>query len=173
MRFVALVLLLFAAFPALAGGFGPWTFGMSAYEIRAVESHGPYRAFSNGDLETYSADFGGKSQNAQFYLKDGRLWRVALRTYEGTDISKATQVWIETYTTLKKLYGPMETPGLSGESLVALAESAKAIAADGGKAQMAPVTQPDAEFVFSSFNSHTHEGVTYYMVTVNYDQPAP
>jgi hypothetical protein len=173
MRFVALVLLLLAALPAFAGGFGPWTFGMSADDIRAVESHGPYRAFSNGDLETYNADFGGKSQNAQFYLKDGHLWRVALRTYEGTDLSKATQAWIETYATLERLHGPMETPGFSGENVAALAESAKAIAADGGKAQMAPVSQPNGEFVFSSFNSHTHEGVTYYMVTVNYDQPAP
>jgi len=173
MRFAALVFLMFAALPAFAGGFGPWTFGMSSDEIRAVENHGPYRVFSNGDLETYSADFGGKAQNAQFYLKDGHLWRVALRTYEGTDLSKATQAWMETYTTLKELHGPLETPGLTGENLGALAASAKAIAAGGGKAQMAPVSQPEGEFVFSSFNSQTHEGVTYYMVTVNYDQATP
>lgn len=173
MKFSALALLLFAALPAAAAGFGPWTFGMSAEEIRAVERHGPYREFSNGDLETYNADFGGKSQNAQFYLKDGHLWRVALRTFEGTDLSKATQAWAETYTTLKELHGLMETPGLSGETLEALAESAQTIVADGGKAQMAPVSQPEGEFVFSSFKSVTHEGVTYYMVTVNYDQTAP
>lgn len=164
---------LFAALPANAAGFGPWAFGMSAEEIRAVESHGPYREFSNGDLETYNADFGGRSQNAQFYLKSGHLWRVAVRTFEGTDLSKATRVWAETYATLKELYGPMETPGLSGETLEALANAAKAIAADGGKAQMAPLSQPEGELVFSSFNSFTHAGVTYYMVTVNYDQPAP
>jgi hypothetical protein len=173
MRVVALLCLLFAAFPAFAGGFGPWKFGMSADEIRAAESHGPYRAFSNGDLETYSAEFGGRSQNAQFYLKDGTLWRIALRTFEGTDLSKATRAWMETYTILKELHGSLETPGLSGEDLAALAECATAIVANGGKAQMAPVAQPEGVFVFSSFNSHTHEGVTYYMVTVNYDQPAP
>ncbi|WP_131721643.1 hypothetical protein [Xanthomonas sp. NCPPB 1128] len=173
MRFLIPALLLFAAFSADAAGFGPWRFGMSAEEIRAVESNGPYREFSNGDLETYNADFGGTRQNAQFYLKEGHLWRVALRVYEGTDLSKATRVWAQTHTTLKTLHGPLETPDLSGETLEALAASAEAVVAHGGKAQMAPVSQPVGTFVFSSFNALTHEGVTYYMVTVNYDQASP
>lgn len=134
MRFVALVFFLLAALPAFAGGFGPWTFGMSADDIRAVDSHGPYRAFSNGDLETYNADFGGKDQNAQFYLKNGYLWRVAIRMYEGTDLSNATRAWIETYATLERLHGSMETPDISGDTVDALAVSAEAIVAGGGKA---------------------------------------
>ncbi|WP_279361852.1 hypothetical protein [Xanthomonas sacchari] len=173
MRFLISALLLSAAFSANAMDFGPWRFGMSAEEIRAVESNGPYREFSNGDLETYNGDFGGKPQNAQFYLKEGRLWRVAVRAYEGTDLSKATRVWEQTYTTLKKLHGPLETPDLSGETLEALSASAETLVAHGGKAQMAPISQPVGTFVFSSFNSFTHEGVTYYMVTVNYDQASP
>ena len=173
MRFLAIVGLYLLAFPALAGGFGPWTFGMSASEIRAVESSGPYRAFSNGDLETYNADFGGAKHNAQFYLKDGRLWRIAISTYEGADLSQAAQAWINTYATLKETYGEIKTPNLSGDTPEALAAAAKAIVADGGKAQMAPVSQHEGEFVFSSFSSFAHDGVTYYTVTVNYDQPAP
>ena len=68
MSIVAFVFFLFAASPAFAGGFGPWTFGMSADQIRSVKAQGPYRAFSNGGLETYNAEFGGKAQNAQFYF---------------------------------------------------------------------------------------------------------
>lgn len=173
MRFVAFVALLIATLPALADGFGPWSFGMSVDQIRAVETHGPYREFSNGDLETYNADFGGKKQNAQFYLKDGYLWRIAVRTYEGTDLTQATQAWMDTYATLKTLHGPMETPRLSGETLEALASAARNLVAGGGKAQMAPMSQPKGEFVFSSFNAYTHEGITYYMVTVYHDQAAP
>lgn len=58
--------LLITASPAFAGGFGPWSFGMSADQIQAVTASGPYRPFSNGDLETYNGDFGGKQENVQF-----------------------------------------------------------------------------------------------------------
>ena len=173
MKFFALVTLLITAVPAFAAGFGPWSFGMSADQIRAVQTYGPYREFSNGDLETYNADFGGKKQNAQFYLKDGHLWRIAVRTYEGTSLTQATQAWERTYVALKSHHGPLETPNLSGDNLEALAISAKSLVAGGGKAQMAPASQPEGEFVFSSFNGYTHDGTTYYMVTVNYDRPAP
>jgi hypothetical protein len=146
---------------------------MSADQIRAVTSSGPYRSFSNGDLETYNGDFGGKKENIQFFLKDGQLWRVGVYTYEGTDLSAATQAWRHTYSTLHKEYGPLETPNYQGATPEALAEAASAIVAAGGKAQMAPQAQPAGTFVFSSFTSYAHEGSTYYTVTVNYDRPAP
>ena len=173
MRFVAFMVLLLAALPALAGGFGSWKFGMSADQIRSVKSQGPYVAFSNGDLETYNAEFGGRNQNAQFYLKDGHLWRIAIRVYEGADLVQATQSWQETYRTLATLYGQIETPNLAGETLQMLADSARTLVADGGKAQMAPISQPKGEFVFSSFNGIAQDGTTLYMVTVNFDEPAP
>jgi hypothetical protein len=173
MKFVAMMILWCAAWPAAAGGFGPWTFGMSVEQIRAVDTHGPYRAFSNGDLETYNADFGGRKENAQFYLREGRLWRVALRTYEGTGLDDAAAAWKRTYTTLQALHGPVETPDFPGGDLAALAEAAKARVAGGDKTQMAPVEQPAEAFVFSSFNGHTVAGTTYYTVTVYYDQPTP
>lgn len=172
MRFFALATLLFAACPAFAGGFGKWTFGMSASEIRAVEDHGPYRVFSNGDLETYKAEFGGRSENAQFYLKDDHLWRIALRTYEGTELADATRAWLDTYRTLEERHGALETPGLSGETVAELAEAARTLVASGGKAQMAPVSQPEDDFVFSSFSGFSHDGTTFYTVTVNYDRPS-
>ena len=173
MSIVAFVFFLFAASPAFAGGFGPWTFGMSADQIRSVKAQGPYRAFSNGGLETYNAEFGAKAQNAQFYFKDGHLWRIAIRVYEGVDLTQASQSWAYTYKALVSLYGRIVTPNLAGETLQALADSAKSVVAGGGKAQMAPVSQPNGEFVFSSFNSIAQEGVKTYMVTVNYDEPSP
>jgi hypothetical protein len=146
---------------------------MSAAEIRAVESYGPYKAFSNGDLETYNGDFGGKKENVQFFLKDNRLWRIGVSTYEGPDLSEATRAWIHTYSTLQSTYGQMETPQIQGATPEAIAESARTIVAAGGKAQMAPLKQPEGKFVFSSFTSFTSGDIKYYTVTVNYDQPAP
>ena len=98
MRIAALVCLFFAASPALASDFGPWSLGMSAEQIKAVSSHGPYKAFSNGDLETYNGDFGGNKENVQFFLKADRLWRIGVYTYEGTDLAAATEAWTHTFT---------------------------------------------------------------------------
>jgi hypothetical protein len=162
-----------AALPALAGGFGPWAFGMTADQIRAVVASGPYRSFSNGDLETYNGEFGGKKENVQFFLRDGRLWRIAVYAYEGTDLSAATEAWAHAYSTLRGEFGSIETPKYQGTNVEELAEAARAIVAAGGKAQMAPTSQPNDAFVFSSFASFDHDGKTYYTVTVNYDQPAP
>lgn len=173
MRFAACLFFLITAFPAFAGGFGPWRFGMSTEEIMAVTSHGPYKSFSNGDLETYNGDFGGRKENVQFFLKDNRLWRIGVYTYEGTDLSAATQAWVHTYSTLQSQYGDLETPNYQGATPDALAESARSIVAGGGKAQMAPIKQPDGAFVFSSFASYAHDGTTYYTVTVHHDRPAP
>ena len=173
MKIKACVFLLALAFPAFAGGFGPWSFGMSAEQIQAVSTYGPYKSFSNGDLETYNGDFGGRKENVQFFLKDNRLWRIGVYTYEGTDLAAAAQAWTHTYLTLKSEYGPLETPNYKGATPEALAESARGIVAGGGKAQMAPLKQPEDTFVFSSFASYAHDGTTYYTVTVNYDRPAP
>ena len=172
MKLALLFLLSVTVNPAFAGGFGPWTFGMSSEEIQALSTHGPYASFSNGDLETYNGEFGGKKENVQFFLNEGRLWRIGVYTYEGTDIEAATQTWARTYLTLQQQYGPLETPGYSGATGEARAKAARALVEGGGKAQMAPMIQPTEEFVFSSFTSFTSGGATYYRVTVNYDQPA-
>jgi hypothetical protein len=43
----------------------PWKFGMTPAEVQAIADCGPYRAFSNGDLETYEAVFDGKKRNIE------------------------------------------------------------------------------------------------------------
>lgn len=157
---------------AFAGGFGPWSFGMSAEQIRAVSEFGPYKSFSNGDLETYQGEFGGQKENVQFFLKDNRLWRIGVDTYEGTDLSAAAHVWGRAQSILESEYGALETPNQSAANPESFIESARAIVAGGGKAQMAPLNQPKEEFVFSSFASYVSGGVTYYFVVVYYDQPS-
>lgn len=168
---LTLILLLFPSF-AFAGDFGPWTFGMSQQDVLSHDAFGPYRSFSNGDLETYSGTFAGKKRNFQFYFKDGSLKRIAIRTYEGQSIQAATNAWQATYSALLEKFGEIETPGMAGETPEALSVQARALVASGKKAQMAPFTQPGDAFVFSTFSRFDHEGTSYYTVTVNLEQPS-
>ena len=172
MRLLVFLALVSLAPPSFASGFGPWTFGMTAGEIRAVTSHGPYDAFTNGDLETYNATLCGEKENVQFYLKSGRLWRVVVVTYEGTSLDQATKRWESTYSCLEKLQGPLETPGLKGLAVEVLAKQASKLVAKGKKIQMAPVTQAKDRFVFSSFDHYIVKETTFYRVWINYDNPS-
>jgi hypothetical protein len=158
---------------ASAGDFGPWTFGMSQKEVLSQEAFGPYKSFSNGDLETYNGTFAGEKRNFQFYFKESSLWRIAIGTYEGHSIKDATAAWLVTYSALGEKFGAIETPDMSGESPEQLSLLATSLVASGKKAQMAPVHQPNDAFVFSTFGSYVHDGETYYTVTVNIDQPRP
>ncbi|WP_395120222.1 hypothetical protein ACFCQI_04650 [Rhodanobacter sp. FW102-FHT14D06] len=172
MKLPFVVALLVAPSVAIAGGFGHWAFGMTAAQIRAVTDHGPYDAFTNGDLETYNATLCDQKQNVQFYLKDGVLWRIVVVTYEGTSSEDAARRWAWTYECLYKLYGTLETPDLKGTNLQELAAQAQLAVAAGAKVQMAPQSQPKGNFVFSSFNTYEVKGVTTYRVWVNYDRPS-
>ena len=172
MKSPVILALVLAPSVALAGGFGSWTFGMTASEIRAVADHGPYNAFTNGDLETYNATLCGQKQNVQFYLKDGELWRIVVVTYEGPSAAEAAKRWAWTYECLKKLYGALETPDLKGTNLQELDVQAQLAVAAGAKVQMAPLSQPKDRYVFSSFNTYEVKGATTYRVWVNYDQPS-
>lgn len=168
----AVLLVLVITAHATAQDVGPWKFGMSADEIRAQTQFGPYNSFLNGDLETYEGSFAGAKHNFQFYLNDGRLRRIAIRMYEGYDLGQATAAWEETYSVLMGRFGVIETPKISPGSLDEMAKQARALVEAGSKAQMAPITQPSAEFVFSTFAAGSPPtGGTLYMVTVNIDQP--
>jgi hypothetical protein len=173
MRLLIFFALTSIASTASACGFGPWHFGMTAAEIRAVSSQGPYRTFKNGDLETYNATLCDQKQNVQFYLRGGHLLRIVVVTYEGTGLNEATNNWLSTYNCLAKLHGALETPGLRGENARALANQAEALVSNGTKVQMAPLSQSKDRFIFSSFDSYTVKGVTIYRVWINYDKPSP
>lgn len=158
---------------------GPWQFGMSAEQVLAETDFGPYKSFSNGDLETYAGTFGGNKENVQFYFKGGKLVRMLVSRYEGKDIKEAAHVFGETYRILRSMYGLIETPDVLTNQPGREIEPETLAAASApqvdllGKAQIAPVKQPGNAFVFSSFAREPVQGETYYYVRVVYDPPRP
>ncbi len=158
-------------------GLAPWHFHMTPQEVMAFADYGPYRSFSNGDLETFTGLFDGKKENVQFFFKDGKLARIGIYLYEGQDVRAAADTWARTYVTLKARFGEIELPDIQVDpagasmdpSIMAAAAGAKVEAK--GKSQMAPVRQPADKFVFASFRRAQVRGQVFYYVTVNYDPP--
>ena len=172
MRFLAIALLLLVATSVHAQEFGPWKFAMSAAEIERQQEVGPYTAFANGDLETYQGVFAGKKRNFQFYLREGKLRRIAIRMYEGPDIDLASKAWTETYQAVSELFGDVETPRINSKSPDGIAQQAVSLVRAGGKAQMAPVKQHDGQVVFCTFMAGAPPGgQALYLVTINVDEP--
>ena len=177
MRFRSLLFLLAAliAKPAFAGCEGmPWQFGMSPQEVAAVAECGPYKPFSNGDLETYSGVFDGKKENFQFFFQDGKLRRIGIYLYEGHDPAAGAKVWLGLYSTLTRLFGNVETPEnvapTSQETIDAFTAKALEMVQGPGKIQMAPLAQPKDAFVFSSFMRNDVGSERLYNVVLYFDR---
>ncbi|HEV7778104.1 MAG TPA: hypothetical protein VGO76_14640 [Luteibacter sp.] len=154
-------------------GLAPWHFHMTPQEVMAFADYGPYRSFSNGDLETFTGLFDGKKENVQFFFRNGKLVRIGIYLYEGQDAREAADAWARTYVTLKAQFGEIELPGVRDESTdpTTMAAAAGAKVEANGKSQMAPVHQPADKFVFASFQRAAVRGQVFYYVTVNYDPP--
>ncbi|KJV36445.1 hypothetical protein [Luteibacter yeojuensis] len=156
---------------------GPWAFQMTPEQVKADATYGPYKSFSNGDLETYAGDFAGRKENVQFYFTDGKLARMMVSRYEGPDLSAAARVFGDTWRVLSDMYGPMELAYRRGQPAPAkvdvdfVARTAEAFAADHQKPQMAPLKQPVNAFVFVSLQANTIQGRVLYFVSVNYEPP--
>ncbi len=173
-------MLCFAApllFPALAqsAGLAPWTFGMSKAQVRSFADYGPYRSFSNGDLETYSRMYDGQKENVQFFFDNDKLRRIGVYLYEGTDPEVAREAWKQAYESLAQKYGKIEMPGIvikpgtdpaDSEAISVAAASALMFSEE---VQIAPVSQPTDMFVFSSFFRRDIQGARYYWVVINLD----
>jgi hypothetical protein len=163
--------------PACAAGLWPWSFEMSKEEVQAFAEQGPYKSFSNGDLETYNGVFDGHKENVQFFFGPAGLRRIGVYVYEGTDKDAARVGFRKAYDSLAKLFGPVEVPGIAvgpGSEPVgpeALAVAALANTAATGKTQMAPVKQPNDMRVFSTFARHQIQGKEHYVVIVYLDKP--
>src|SRR6266568_9224430 len=78
---------------ASAAGLPPWKFGMTKAEVASFKEFGPYKEFSNGDLETFNGRFHGRKENIQFFFQDGRLHRIGIYLGEGTDPKKAVSAF--------------------------------------------------------------------------------
>lgn len=155
----------------------PWTFGMSKAQVSALKSYGPYRSFSNGDLETYNGVFDGHFENFQFFLSENRLQRIGIFTYEGTDLTAATRAWGELYTSMRRNFGTIDTPGnkapskQNANSMQAFEANARSLASQDGKVQMAPLKEPSDAFLFASFTRQELQGTMIYYVTLYFDPP--
>ena len=71
---------------AAGAGLPPWQFGMTKAEVASFREFGPYKTFSNGDIETFNGRFRERKQNVQFFFERGRLPAVHqnVRTHANT-----------------------------------------------------------------------------------------
>jgi hypothetical protein len=163
--------LIVAAFlPALANAAGlpPWQFGMSKSQVASFKEFGPYKSFSNGDLETYSGRFQGQKENIQFFFRGDRLRRIGIYLFEGKDPKKGVPVFQRAYDYLQRTYGKVVVPELKAapgseplNSLV-IAIGAGANADVTGKTEMHPAKQPKDMRVSAEFMSYqSREGKSY------------
>jgi hypothetical protein len=179
MKIAFATLLLAMACPVVsaAAGLHPWELGMSKSQVSSFGEFGPYRAFPNGDIETFNGIYDGTKENIQFFFDaEGLLRRIGVYLYEGKDIQAARAAWRRVYESLTKNYGRVETPGVridanSGpvnSEILSMAAAANVEAV--GKTQMAPVDQPKDMFVFSSFMRREVQGAHYLYVIVYFDR---
>ena len=107
------ILTLLSPLAASAAGLAPWKFGMTKAEVASYKEFGPYKNFSNGDLETFNGRFHGRKENIQFFFDGGRLRRIGVYLGEGTDSKKAIATFQRAYELLQQDYGKIEVPGMT------------------------------------------------------------
>ncbi|HEY2711732.1 MAG TPA: hypothetical protein VGI60_04395 [Chthoniobacterales bacterium] len=166
-----IISLIIAVFPpvfASAAGLPPWQFGMSKSQVASFRESGPYKSFSNGDLETYNGRFEGKKENIQFFFRGDRLRRIGIYLFEGKDLKKGVPLFQLAYDYLQRNYGKVIVPELSvapgSEPLnsFVIALGAAANAAVTGRTEMHPAKQPKEMRISAEFMaSNSREGSSY------------
>ena len=99
---VLFTLTLLLPLAASAAGLPPWKFGMTKAEVASFKEFGPYKEFSNGDLETFNGRFHSRKENIQFFFDGGRLRRIGVYLGEGTDSKKAVATFQRAYEVLQQ-----------------------------------------------------------------------
>src|SRR6266436_791847 len=158
-----------------SAGVPPWKFGMTKAEVASFKEFGPYKEFSNGDLETFNGRFHGHKENIQFFFQGGRLRRIGVYLGQGTDAKKAVATFERAYRLLQQDYGKIEVPEMkvSGGGTpppAVIAAGAIANADVTGKTQMAPVHQPKDVFVFSSTYRYNIGGTKSFAIAIFFDK---
>jgi hypothetical protein len=156
-----IVLALIAPIVAVAGGLPPWQFGMTKEQVKSFKQFGPYKAFSNGDLETYNGVLHGRKEDVQFYFQNNRLTRIAVHLWEGNDPKKGIPAWRRVYDVLQKDYGKVAQPDLSQKpgdkplppDVVAIAGAGHTYAT--GNTRLEPAKQPRDILVHARFMGMT------------------
>ena len=155
----------------------PWKFDMSHDDVRAVTRYGPYKSFSDGDLESYKGVFEGHEENFQFAFRDDKLFRIGVYLYEGTDAQAAAAKWFALHSLMASRYGSLRTPGNvppaddRPESGTTFETRAIEIATTSGKTAMAPLKQPDDMPVMATLASGMVQGKRWYYVIFAYMHP--
>jgi hypothetical protein len=108
-QFLCLSFLLAIPQLALAAGLQPWQFGMTKEQVASFKQYGPYKSFSNGDMETYNREFHGKKENVQFYFVNNKLVKIAINLGEQLDQHKALPVVKRASAILEKDYDKLES----------------------------------------------------------------
>jgi hypothetical protein len=172
---VLFILTLLSPLAASAAGLPPWKFGMTKAEVASFKEFGPYKNFSNGDLETFNGKFHGRKENIQFFFDNGRLRRIGVYLGEGTDPKKAAATFQRAYELLQQDYGKIEVPemkvtggGTPPPTVIAVGALANADVT--GKTQMAPVHQPKDMFVFASAYRYYVRGAKWFSIAIMFDK---
>jgi hypothetical protein len=162
---------------AFAAGLPPWEFGMTKVQVASFKQFGPYRSFSNGDLETFNGLYHGRKHNIQFFFdRAGRLQRIGVYLGEGTDGRKAAATFQHAYELLQQDYGKVVVPEMKvargSETVPAevIAIGAAANADVTGKSHATPVKQPKDMRVSASIMRGYVKGAKWFYVAIFFDR---
>jgi hypothetical protein len=161
--------------PVSAAGLPPWEFGMSKTQVASFKEFGPYKQFSNGDLETFNGRFEGRRENVQFFFDGDRLRRIGIYLFEGKNPKKGVPVFQRAYEYLQRNYGKIIVPQMkvspASESVNAfvIAIGAGANADVTGKTEMYPTKQPKDMRVSAEFMSYRARDGKWYAVAIFLD----
>ena len=160
---------------AAGAGLPPWQFGMTKAEVASFREFGPYKTFSNGDIETFNGRFRERKQNVQFFFERGRLRRIGVYLGEGTDRKKAVATCQQLYELLQRDYGAVTIPeDKSPRGAKPAPPGVQAVAATMnadlfGSTHIVPVKQPKDMRVFGTVRSAMVSGRKWFYVAVMFD----
>ncbi len=112
-QFGLIALLLLVPSLSFAAGLPPWQFGVTKEQVTSFKQYGPYKSFSNGDLETYNREFHGKKENVQFFFVNNKLVKIGVYLGERLDQHKALPIVKRASAILEKEYGKLESPEIT------------------------------------------------------------
>lgn len=172
---ILVIVTLLSPLAASAAGLPPWKFDMTKAEVASFKEFGPYKKFSNGDLETFNGRFHGRKENIHFFFEGGRLRRIGVYLGEGSDTRKAVATFERAYRLLQQDYGKIEVPEMkvSGGGTpppTVIAVGALANADVTGKTQMAPIRQPKDMHVFASVYRAHNRGQKWFAIAIMFDK---
>jgi hypothetical protein len=160
---------------AVGAGLPPWQLGMTPVQIAGFKEFGPYKTFSNGDLETLNGRLHGRKHNVQFYFQGGRLQRIAVNFGEGTDRKEAVAACEQLCELLQRDYGAVTIPeDKSPRGAKAAPPGVQAIAATmnadvTGITHLIPARQPAGMRVVGLVRSGMVGGQKWFYVTLDFE----